>query len=199
MYNIEDTIETSRSSSPKSKSITSDSIIFNPLIEKHKQEMYSYDYEKLHRDLKHFKALFSTLSSLENGDKLSFENECFYVSKSSLFQGVERWYYSQNRKDVFDHLLQKYGEYKEYIEKICLITRQNLENKCMIIGNPQDSFTYIPNHVIDLNKILIDACLALQQTYLDDTELSGKFMLMSNFLIFFNTKLQAAMQEIDIQ
>lgn len=194
MYNIEDTVETSS----KSKSNTSESVLFNPLVEKHKQEMNNYDYESLFRDLKHFKAVFSTLSSVDTGDKLSYENECFYISKSSLFQGVERWYYSQNRKDVFDHLLRKYEEYKKYIEKICLITRQNLQNTCIIIGNPEDSFVNIPNDILDLNKILIDACLTLQHTYLDDTEISSKFMLMSNFLIFFNTKLQATMQEIDI-
>ena len=28
--------------------------------------------------------------------------------------------------------------------------------------------------------------------------MSGKFMLMSNFLIFFNTKLQAALQDIEL-
>lgn len=194
MYNIEDTIETSLSSSPESNSI-----MFNPILEKHKQEMHSYDYESLFRDLKHFKAIFSTLSSVEKGDKLSYENDCFYVSKSSIFQGVERWYYSQNRKDVFDHLLKKYEEYKNYVEKICLITRQNLQNKCIIIGNPEESFTYLPNDILDLNKILIEAYMTLQQTYIDDTEISGKFMLMSNFLIFFNTKLQATMEDIDIQ
>ena len=214
MYNIEDDLEVgfttkqesdvtqAKSCSPihdnEIEKEDSNGILYHSVLEKHKRDMHTYDYKPLDRDMRHYEAIFTPFKDIEIGDKLSFEKDCFYVSKSFVFQGVTRWYQSQNRADVFVHLLHKYEEYKTYIEKIHTIVKQVLSNQCVLLENPNSTFTFIPQKVIDLNKIMIDACLALQQTYLDDTELSGKFMLMSNFLIFFNTKLQAALQDIEL-
>lgn len=92
--------------------------------------------------------------------KLSEIKWSLYLDKSSYTQSMERWWYQQNRKDIFENLTRMFQIYVNYLK---YVETQVLYNK----------FTDLKPKIIDFNKKLILGLDNLKLTYNNDENISN--------------------------
>ena len=78
-----------------------------------------------------------------------------YLDKSSMTQSFQRWWYEQNRKDIFEHLTSIFDVYKNYLTYI---------EKQVSFNNYLD----LKPKIVDFNQKLILGLDNLKLTYKDD-------------------------------
>jgi hypothetical protein len=98
--------------------------------------------------------LFSNNTYL-NSVKINFK---LYLDKYKFYQSISRWYWKQNRHEIFEKLLTLFEEYKKVCDKVKVNDKRN--NKM---------YNQLLNDIVIFNNILLEKMLLLKTTYSDDS------------------------------
>lgn len=110
-----------------------------------------------------FSNFFKPILNLEKNDKIGIENIknsnmnyinldfTLYLDKYNMYQSISRWYYKQERTEIFKKLDQIFEEYQNFLKLFI-----SLENH------------YIKDMIKELNTLLIIKLGLLKETYNDN-------------------------------
>ena len=86
------------------------------ISEQEAQVLLTSDQEIKDEWQKH-KISLEPLFRLQPGDKLGFHKGILHVYKKSMFQGIIRWYFDENRYNTYIAVKTIVSNYKEFIQK----------------------------------------------------------------------------------
>jgi hypothetical protein len=110
-----------------------------------------------------FSNFFKPILNLEKNDKIGIENIkdininykkidfTLYLDKYNMYQSISRWYYKQERSEIFKKLDQLFEEYQTFLKE------------CSKLDN-----YYIKDNIMELNKLLKKKLELLKETYNDN-------------------------------
>ncbi len=131
-----------------------------------------YEYKELEKGITFFNQMFQPILQLEKGDKIGIQdavndvklkyvdlsqvNFNLYLDKYKIYQSLSRWYYKQNRKDIFEKLNLLFDSYNILTKRIKVVyTNYNVK------------FEKLFNDVVTLNKNIVIKLNLLSETYAD--------------------------------
>lgn len=142
---------------------------------------FDYNENELIKSLVFFEKKFDPIINLEKYDKLGIvmlkpidtnndyiffdvENIDFYLylDKYIFYQSITRWYYNQNRVDIFTKIDILFNEYDKIMKKLILFNSMN-----------ENMYIDIINKYFLLNDKLKNKLTILKETYNDDI-ITGK-------------------------
>ncbi len=89
-----------------------------------------FDLEDIKKNILIFKDKLYTLTILNNGDKISFDNEnTIYIDRCHTFQCIKRWFYNENRSNTYEQLSIIFDDYNKFLLMInrSLYNQHNIE------------------------------------------------------------------------
>ncbi len=135
------------------------------------------DHVQLEKAFDVYKKMFEPIVNLKSYDKIGIQdcsnNELFsnntylnsvkinfklYLDKYKFYQSISRWYWKQNRHEIFEKILTLFEEYKKMYDKVKLNEMRN--NKM---------YNQLLNDIIIFNNILMEKMLLLKTTYSDES------------------------------
>jgi len=117
--------------------------------------------------------MLEPLTSVNKGDKIGCNNDVIVIYKSSLFQGLRRWYNDENRYKSFYLIRSVLDKYIRYInDHILHIDKAKIKefNNKLIFAFQQLSYTYcISNFLSQEYSDLALSLSSLNETLPEDT------------------------------
>ena len=121
--------------------------------------------EIIHKNMKKL----SNLKNIQENDKFYFnENDEISIHKYSYYQGISRWYYSLNRDDLMNKLLQIISDYNDTLQ--CLKD----ELQVPLPFNARIHALEIASEVNTFNFNISNGLANLKKTYKDDKNICDK-------------------------
>lgn len=131
-----------------------------------------YEYKELEKGITFFSEIFDPILNLEKNDKIGIQesnqnnnskyidldkiNFKLYLDKYKVYQSLARWYYKQNRKDIFSKLQILFDSYYVVVNKVKLMNT-----------NFKVKFSKLYEDIVTLNKNLVIKLNLLNETYND--------------------------------
>ena len=117
--------------------------------------------------------MLEPLTSIKKGDKIGCNNDVIIIYRSSLLQGLRRWYNDENRYKSFYLIRSVLDKYIRYInDHVLHIDKAKIKelNKKLIFAFQQLSFTYsISNFLSQEYSDLALSLSSLNETLPEDT------------------------------
>ena len=131
-----------------------------------------FEFNELEKGLNFFNQIFQPIFQLEKGDKIGIQdfvsnnnlkyvdftkiNFNLYLDKYKIYQSLSRWYYKQNRKEIFEKMDLLIDTYFILIKRIKVLN-----------ANYTSKFETLFKNVISTNEILVTKLNILSETYGD--------------------------------
>jgi len=131
-----------------------------------------FEFNELEKGLNFFNQIFQPIFQLEKGDKIGIQdfvsnnnlkyvdftkiNFNLYLDKYKIYQSLSRWYYKQNRKEIFEKMDLLIDTYFILIKRIKVLN-----------ANYTSKFETLFKNVISTNEILVTKLNILSETYSD--------------------------------
>lgn len=137
--------------------------IYKPIMENQQCSHLRFDYSTMKRDFQIFYTQLEGLQDISFGDKITVdESNNIIIQPSSIYQSIQRWWYSETREQTFEYLKEIFSDYFCFIDMCVDASRIRSSNRQLFIQLAFDN--------IDLQDRIISGLLNLKRTYEQDSE-----------------------------
>jgi len=153
----------------------------------------SYNYESMNDKCLFYENIFGDLEYFKDGDRLNIYDNNVKISTPSLYQGVERWYYTQSRHETLNALSEILKSYFYYCSEIFVCCRDCCfyDNSCIKYPTDQMHNFDIPIRIQKINMNLKHTVKKLWSLYKDDEDIVKGYVMLLNKIIRIELRLKS--------